>query len=251
MSVKVAKKILEVMKRVDYLQKDGEVAYKTTRYNYLSEEKITSAVRVAMVEVGLVMYPVKMEIVGEKEAQTRGGTSRILNILNTYRIQDSDSGEFVDVPALGEGMDSGDKTSYKAMTGAFKYAQRQTFMIPTGDDPDRVSSNELVSGDGPTKVIGKKTRILTPKQQQAAKAVSQGQSRQTATKPKYAAGDEGVIPGQLKAIEDLTQRVGLDDSFVAKMVQDEFGEGVTVQTLTKQQAGRMIYLLQGMMAKTG
>jgi len=45
--------------------------------------------------------------------------------------------------------------------------------------------------------------------------------------------------------------VGLDDSFVAKMVQDEFGEGVTVQTLTKQQAGRMIYLLQGMMAKTG
>ena len=245
MSAKVAKKIIEVMKQVDYLQKDGEVSYSRTRYNYLSEEKITTAVRAAMLDVGLVMYPVKMEIVGEKEAQTRGGTSRILNILNTYRIQDSDSGEYIDVPALGEGMDSGDKTSYKAMTGAFKYAQRQSFMIPTGDDPDCFASEELIEGSAKTANKKKKVSQLAPKQREAARTT---QSYKKKSKP----GDsEKIMPGQQRAIEDLTKRLQLEPSFVEKLVQDEFGEGVTVQTLTKQQAGRMIYLLQGMMAKTG
>ena len=35
----------------------------------------------------------------------------------------------------GEGSDTGDKASNKALTGAYKYALRQTFCIETGDDP--------------------------------------------------------------------------------------------------------------------
>lgn len=146
MSAKVAQKIHKAMQMVDYLQKDGKVEFKRTQYTYLSEEKITSEIRQALGEVGLILYPAKMDIIGEKEVQTRSGTSRILNILVTYRIQDTESGEYIEVQALGEGMDSGDKTVYKAMTGAFKYAQRQTFMIPTGDDPDQISSDELKNG---------------------------------------------------------------------------------------------------------
>ncbi|NLL64171.1 MAG: single-stranded DNA-binding protein, partial [Ruminococcaceae bacterium] len=84
-----------------------------------------------------------MELIAEKEITTKGGTSRIMNISVTYHVIDADSGEFLEVQTLGEGMDNGDKTAYKAMTGAFKYAQRQAFMIPTGDDPDQVSSDEL------------------------------------------------------------------------------------------------------------
>lgn len=150
MSAKVAKKILEVMKCVDYLQKDGKVEYGRTKYSYLSEEKITTEIRKALCEVGLILYPTKMEIIGERETTTKSGTAAILNILSTYRVQDAESGEYIEVQALGEGMDSGDKTVYKAMTGAFKYAQRQTFMIPTGDDPDQISSDELKNGKGVT-----------------------------------------------------------------------------------------------------
>jgi hypothetical protein len=138
--------MLEVMKKVDYLQKDGQVAYGNTRYNYLSEEKITSELRKAFVEVGLVVYPVKMEILGEREVDTKNGRAIVTNILATYRIQDAESGEYVEVQALGEGMDNGDKNVNKAMTGAFKYMQRQSFMIPTGDDPDHTSSEELLNG---------------------------------------------------------------------------------------------------------
>jgi len=142
----VPQKMLEVMKKVEYLQKDGQVAYGSTRYNYLSEEKITSELRKAFVEVGLVVYPVKMEVLGEREVDTKSGKAIVTNILATYRIQDTESGEYVEVQALGEGMDNGDKNVNKAMTGAFKYMQRQSFMIPTGDDPDHTSSEELLNG---------------------------------------------------------------------------------------------------------
>lgn len=155
MSAKVARKILDVMKRVDYLQKDGKVAYGSTRYSYLSEEKITTEMRKGMAEAGLVIFPIRMEVVSEGEVPTKNGKARLLNILVNYRIQDTESEEFVEVQALGEGMDNGDKTVYKAMTGAFKYAQRQTFMIPTGDDPDQIASDELVGTENKEPAKGK------------------------------------------------------------------------------------------------
>jgi hypothetical protein len=39
-------------------------------------------------------------------------------------------------PFFAEGADKSDKGSYKAMTGAVKYALLKTFLIPTGDDPE-------------------------------------------------------------------------------------------------------------------
>ena len=54
----VYQKIAEVMKRVQYLSKDDKVEFKSTNYRAISEEKVTTAVRTAMVEVGLVILPV-------------------------------------------------------------------------------------------------------------------------------------------------------------------------------------------------
>ena len=48
-------------------------------------------------------------------------------------------GSYIDAVVVGEGMDSGDKATNKAMSVAFKYACFQTFCIPTEnliDDPD-------------------------------------------------------------------------------------------------------------------
>ena len=132
---KVAKKILEVMEKVQYLQKDGEVSYGRTNYEYLSEEKITSNLNKAFREVGLIIYPSGMEVVSNE--------GDIAQIMATYRIQDTESEEYIEVQTIGEGQDKGDKKMNKAMTAAFKYAQRQAFMIPTGDDPDHISSDEL------------------------------------------------------------------------------------------------------------
>lgn len=134
MSVKVAQKIIEIMKKVDYLKKDGNVNFKTTNYNYLSEEKVTQAVSKARADVGLVILPVKVDT-------HRDGN--ITSVTVTYAIIDSESGEKMEVQMAGQGSDSQDKGIAKALTQAFKYIQRQSFGIPTGDDPDHISSSEL------------------------------------------------------------------------------------------------------------
>ena len=131
----IAKKISEVMEKVQYLQKDGTVEYGRTNYAYLSEEKITNSLNKAFREVGLIIYPSSMEVVSN--------TGNMAQIRATYKIQDTDSEEFIEVQTIGEGQDKGDKKMNKAMTAAFKYAQRQAFMIPTGDDPDHISSDEM------------------------------------------------------------------------------------------------------------
>ena len=118
----IAKKISEVMEKVQYLQKDGTVSYGSTNYGYLSEEKITNSLNKAFREVGLIIYPSNMEVVSN--------TGNMAQIRATYKIQDTDSEEFIEVQTIGEGQDKGDKKMNKAMTAAFKYAQRQAFMIP-------------------------------------------------------------------------------------------------------------------------
>ena len=40
------------------------------------------------------------------------------------------------VKVAGEGLDTGDKAPYKAMTGALKYALLQSFLLATGDNPE-------------------------------------------------------------------------------------------------------------------
>jgi len=168
----IVKKIIEVMKDVDYLQKDGKVAYKNTRYNYLSEEKITATIRQSLIKNKIIMFPIDMK---ETEVTERTDSGNLISrIRATYRIQDIEDDSYIDVLTLGYGMDSGDKGIYKAMTGAFKYAQRETFMISTGDDPDHISSNEL----------NDKTKSITP----AKIKQLEGMIKETDTKEKELLG---------------------------------------------------------------
>ena len=62
----------------------------------------------------------------------------------TYRIVNTENpDEYVDVVSSGTGVDTQDKGVGKAMTYAYKYMLLRTFAIPTGEDPDKVSSAQL------------------------------------------------------------------------------------------------------------
>jgi hypothetical protein len=132
-------KIVDVMGMVKYLEYDGKVQFSGTNYRYLSETKITTMVRDAMKKVGLTLVPVRSE-----SAQFSIDGRAITGVTMTYRLTNSDNPEeYIDVQMSGFGRDNMDKGILKAQTAAFKYAQRQAFMIPTGDDPDDISSDEL------------------------------------------------------------------------------------------------------------
>ena len=89
----------------------------------------------------------KIFIVPEVLEQTREertnskGTTLLYSILKVRFNFIADDGSSVSAVTIGEGMDSGDKASNKAMSVAFKYACFQVFCIPTEEmvDPDAES----------------------------------------------------------------------------------------------------------------
>lgn len=130
----IYKKIHAVMNDVNYLQKDDKVSFGNTSYKAISEEKVTSTIRASLVKNGLVIVPVEQE-------HTKDGNLTTVNV--KYQITDIDTGEFIVAVSSGTGADTQDKGVGKAMTYAYKYLLLRTFAIPTGDDPDKVSSEEL------------------------------------------------------------------------------------------------------------
>lgn len=138
-------KIVKVMNEVGQLVKDGNVVDKTGKkmYSYLSEEQTTAELQAAFIKHGLVMFPIKVEdelIYIETVKYNESIKAPITRVRVTYKICDADTGESEELQSIGYGSDSQDKGSNKAMTGAFKYVQRQTFMISTGDDGDHTGS---------------------------------------------------------------------------------------------------------------
>ncbi len=145
----IATKIVRVMEIVKRLEKDGQMNY-GQKYRYITEEQITGTLHDAFVEVGLTIAPTAMETVYDGTYTASGGATMILTRIRvTYTITDPDSGEFICVQAFGEGADVGDKSYNKAMTAAFKYALRQTFMLSSGDDPDHEPSQPAESQPQP------------------------------------------------------------------------------------------------------
>ena len=144
----VYEKILSVMASVEYLKKDGFVETgKGKGYKALTDEKVLSAIRPALVKAGLIMLPVKMET-RRTDEQVKGydgniKINRITDVDVTYRIINaSDPTDFVEVVSSGTGVDTQDKGIGKAMTYAKKYAILNSLLIPSGEDTDQISSEK-------------------------------------------------------------------------------------------------------------
>lgn len=136
----IGKAILEVMGAVGYVQKQ---AASGLNYTYASEAALIAALRPAMIEAGVFCYIQEIPSIEQLPYVTSKGTAMNRTIAHgIVRFNHPESGTFIDVHAMGEGADVGDKAGNKAATGLLKYALRQTFLIETGDDPDQHSSKD-------------------------------------------------------------------------------------------------------------
>lgn len=131
----IYEKISAIMEDVRYLAKDDKVEFGNTKYRALSEEKVTTIMRAELLKHRLVVYPVS-------QCANRSGS--ITHVDVTYRLVNVENPEeYIEIASCGDGADSQDKGSGKAMTYAFKYMWLRTFALPTGEDPDKISSAEL------------------------------------------------------------------------------------------------------------
>ena len=135
MSMNIYQKINAIMGEIQYLSKDDKVEFGNTKYKALSEEKVTGIVREKLVKYGLVLYPTSQTVMKEGQITTTNTTYIMVNMENPE--------EKIEIASSGQGSDSQDKGVGKAMTYSYKYALLRTFAIPTGEDPDKISSEEL------------------------------------------------------------------------------------------------------------
>ena len=125
-------KLGEVRRRIGYIQKRG---YNDRyNYNYVAAADIAGTIGDILAELGVVVIPRLENITYEPHAP--GRLERVARVIMAYTFTDEDSDEEITARVAGEGLDMGDKASYKAMTGALKYALLQSFLLATGDDPE-------------------------------------------------------------------------------------------------------------------
>lgn len=141
--INIFQKINEIMKNIEYLAKDDKVEFGTTKYKAISEEKVTTAVREQLVKQGIVILPISQESTVTELIRTDKSVNQRADVHTRYRIQNIDDKEdYIEVESNGSGVDTQDKAIGKAMTYAYKYMLLRTFAIPTGEDPDKISSAE-------------------------------------------------------------------------------------------------------------
>lgn len=107
------------------------------KYMYRGVDDVMNALNPAFIKHKLFMVP---EVVNQKreERQTANEKNLIYSVLSVKYTFYAEDGSSIYTIVPGEGMDSGDKASNKAMSSAFKYACFQVFCIATEEmnDPD-------------------------------------------------------------------------------------------------------------------
>lgn len=155
--------ICGVMEDIKAVGKDA--LNKTQGFKYRSIDAVMNALNPAMIKHKIFCAPEVIEQIREERTTGKGSTLIYSVCKIRYRFFTVD-GSYVDAVVVGEGMDSGDKATNKAMSVAFKYACFQTFCIPTEnliDDPDAdiPEPNRKNGGNNPSKDLDNLRNELT------------------------------------------------------------------------------------------
>lgn len=120
-------------------------------FSYRGVDDVMNALNPLMVKHKLFCVP-KVLRNEREERQTSRGSNLLYSIVTMEYTLYAEDGSSVSAVVIGEGMDSGDKATNKAMAIAYKYAMFQIFSIPTEEtapDTDRDTPEETVPKQSP------------------------------------------------------------------------------------------------------
>ena len=117
------------------------------KFMFRGIDQVMNTLHPLLAEHGVFIVPEVLETKREERTTKSGGNIIYTTHRISYHFMATDGSEVV-ATVVGEGMDSADKSSNKAMAIAFKYACFQVFCIPTEEmtkaDPDYYSPEESV-----------------------------------------------------------------------------------------------------------
>ena len=127
--------IAAVMAEIGSIGKDSR--NQKQNFMYRGIDAVMNALSPALIKYKLFVVP---EVLNQRreERQSANGGNLIYSICTIKYTFYAEDGSFISATVVGEGMDTGDKATNKAMSVAFKYACFQVFCIPTEEmrDPD-------------------------------------------------------------------------------------------------------------------
>lgn len=153
-------KLLAARQEIGYLQKDGKVSFGSTSYKAITDEKVMTTVRPILDKYGIVMTIDRIDM-------SRSGS--LTEAIIVWRFTNvTDPEDFLLVQSAGQGADTQDKGAGKAMTYSRKYALLNTLLIPTGEDPDKISSEELDAKQELEAVVKAREKVMEIAETKAA-----------------------------------------------------------------------------------
>lgn len=139
---RIWKAIPAIMSEVGAIGKDRKNAGQG--YNFRGIDDVYFAVQLVLAKHGVFTVPEVLEERTE-DRTTKGGAALIYRVLKIRFWFYADDGSFFTATVMGEGMDSGDKASNKAMSVAHKYAFLQVLAIPTAEPKDPENDSHEVA----------------------------------------------------------------------------------------------------------
>lgn len=114
-------------------------------FNFRGIDDVLDALHPLLGRHGVFYVPDVIERVAEERPTRSGGVLYTVHLHVRFRFY-GPAGDYVEASGWGEGTDSGDKATNKAMTGAQKYVLFQVFAISTNEqaqeDSDRLQAPE-------------------------------------------------------------------------------------------------------------
>jgi hypothetical protein len=175
----LVRKLSEVMTAVGWIEKTGFNEFH--KYQYAQEADLVNALRGELSKRQVFIFPsvktcersvLEVETMKWDDSQKRKvptvRKTQLTEIAVDWTFVDGESGEERTITVHGVGEDNVDKGFYKAFTGSEKYMLMKSFLIPTGDDPEKDSKEDAQEA----KLSGKEAAQAVAKEKisQAAKA---------------------------------------------------------------------------------
>lgn len=189
----------EVMAKVGAISKNSR--NREQGFLYRGVDAVYNALQPALIESKVFVLPEVLNTEREERTTKNGGRLIFTRLTVKYTFYAEDGTSVVSV-VVGEGMDSADKSSNKALSACFKYACFQAFCIPT---------EELIDSDAETPPPSVPAREV--KRQEEAKTQIPPQNAQEPQRATEAPQTSNNMPKAENAGKTAVERV---TSYVVK-----------------------------------
>ena len=199
--------ITKIMEEVPAIAKGQQ--NKQQGFKYRGIDDVMNVLQPLLSKNKVFIVPEILEQIREERQTTKGG-NLIYSICKIKYKFYAEDGSSIEAITIGEGMDSGDKATNKAMAIAMKYALFQVFCIPTEEmkDPD---------GESPEPSVKKENKVT----EQEANTIYQMMSKKGIDVTKNLQKNYGINDTRDLTKEQYTSIVKVIKNMPDKEIQQE------------------------------